>query len=99
MSSLDTLFNDTTRLKGASSLIVATFVLIYIFAIFVYFSNDVCDVKNENEKENYTSCMAKKTQITNIVFLGSIILIIFLIIYIYKPDIFKPKVKTAGIKK
>jgi len=97
MSSLNTLLNDTTRLKGASSLIVATFVLIYIFAIFVYFSNDVCDVKNENE--NYNSCMTKKTQITNIVFLGSIILIIFLIIYIYKPDIFKPKVKTAGIKK
>jgi len=27
MSSLDILFNDMTRLKGASSLIVATFVL------------------------------------------------------------------------
>jgi len=98
MSSLNTLFNNTpTNLKSGSSLIFATFVLIYIFAIFIYFSNDVCDVKNENE--NYNSCMEKKTQITNIVFLGSIILIIFLIIYIYKPDIFKPKVKTAGIKK
>ena len=78
MNSLDPLLNSITYNRGKNNWVIfAIFGLIYIFAIFLYFNNDVCDVKDEN-------CMAKKKQLINIITLGSIILIIGLIIYIFK---------------